>query len=180
MTLRNPHGTNSPNAYGAPQNDTGEFDLTLAQFLRNFSEVEYGLVRASRNVHRCASSRDCRRVFRAGPTAYATLLQAPGDESAELEVVLAPGDYRGASLSSAIGRTQRATEVVVRGSDPYHPPLLDDVTLSVFGDRVRLEISSSVSESTICPCCPSPRASRSRSIGAPLFEHQVRRRPKAD
>jgi len=48
IKLRNPHGTNSPNAYGAPQNDTGEFDLTLAQFLRNFSEVEYGLVRATR------------------------------------------------------------------------------------------------------------------------------------
>ncbi len=48
VRLRNPHGTNSPNAYGASQNDTGEFDMTLAQFLRNFSEVEYGLVRATR------------------------------------------------------------------------------------------------------------------------------------
>jgi hypothetical protein len=48
VTLRNPHGTNVPNAYGAAQNDTGEFDLTLAQFLRNFSEVEYGLARATR------------------------------------------------------------------------------------------------------------------------------------
>jgi hypothetical protein len=48
VTLRNPHGTNSPNAYEIRQNDNGEFDLSLAQFLRNFSELEYGLVRATR------------------------------------------------------------------------------------------------------------------------------------
>jgi len=47
VTLRNPHGKNSPNAYNAVQNDNGEFNLTLAQFFRNFSDLEYGLVRAT-------------------------------------------------------------------------------------------------------------------------------------
>jgi hypothetical protein len=46
VTLRNPHGKNSPNLYNeARNNDDGEFSMSLIQFLRNFSEVEYGRVR---------------------------------------------------------------------------------------------------------------------------------------
>jgi hypothetical protein len=71
--------------------------------------------------------------------AYLALLQTPPGEPAELEVVLAPGDYRRASLSVGDRLSQRTVDVVIRGSDADRPPLLTDVTLSVAGDDVRLE-----------------------------------------
>jgi len=48
LKLRNPHRANAPNPTAdeaREQADTGEFTLTLAEFLRNFTEVDYGWVK---------------------------------------------------------------------------------------------------------------------------------------
>jgi len=52
VTLRNPHHGNAPNPTGAPETsegpDAGQFTLSLAQYLRNFSMLDYGRVKATK------------------------------------------------------------------------------------------------------------------------------------
>jgi hypothetical protein len=49
VTLRNPHHGNEPNPTGGPEAaagpEQGKFSLSLAQYLRNFTELDYGRVR---------------------------------------------------------------------------------------------------------------------------------------
>jgi hypothetical protein len=46
VTLRNPHKTNVPDLFGTgAANQTGEFTMTLVQFLRNFSHIDQGVAR---------------------------------------------------------------------------------------------------------------------------------------
>jgi hypothetical protein len=45
VSLRNPHGANSPKPAGPVPADDGRFSLSLGQFLRAFSEVEVGMVK---------------------------------------------------------------------------------------------------------------------------------------
>jgi hypothetical protein len=62
-----------------------------------------------------------------------------GTQPAVLEVVLAPGEYHGASFTIGDPLDQRPVDVVVRGADPDRPPQLTNLSLSVTGDQVRLE-----------------------------------------
>jgi hypothetical protein len=52
VTLRNPHHGNAPNPTGAPETSegptAGQFTLSLAQYLRNFSMLDYGRVKATK------------------------------------------------------------------------------------------------------------------------------------
>src|SRR5579884_2705048 len=71
--------------------------------------------------------------------AYQALVQAPPNEPAALEIVLAAGEYRGANLSVGDSLDRRAIDLSVRGAEASRPPLLIDSMLSLTGDQVRLE-----------------------------------------
>src|SRR3712207_6590400 len=77
-------------------------------------------------------------VQRVGPV-YLALVNSAPDGTATLEIDLAPGNYRSANLSLGDPLERRAIDIVIRGADAARPAMLNDVSLRLCGDHVRLE-----------------------------------------